>query len=662
IVPLTESGAAMVELMDRASLRSVENKEGIMPFICTLDENAAALLVEFQEENEEALLDRISAFFEKSSGLSLLAMPVFTQNDKERDFYWKVRKGLFPSVGAVRTRGTTVILEDIAFPVRHMGAAILDLQQLFKKHRYSDGIIFGHAKDGNIHFVITQSFNTPSEVARYDVFIREVVELVICKYHGTLKAEHGTGRNMAPFVETEWGGEAYQIMKRVKALADPHALLNPGVIINENKNAHIADLKELPGVEEEVDKCIECGYCEHICPSRDITTTPRRRIIIRRALQTMKNKGNSADYKLLSRQFQYDGIETCAVDGLCAGACPVDINTGDLIKRLRKESHSIAANNIAVFVARHFSAVEKMVRVLLKTGTLANKIAGKKTMSRFTGLLKRFIPLMPLWTSQISAPPSLKWIKQLEKQESYTAGKTVVYFASCISRMMGSYEGRSKNIMECLISVCGKSDISVIVPKRFHGSCCSQLFSSKGYKEASRYKANEIIGELWEISGGGKWPVVMDVSSCTFTLKNLRGVLSDENIIKYDGMKFLDSVDFLHDVLMPAGKVKQKADRIVLHPVCSLEKMKISAKLEAVARHYAHEVSIPKNTGCCGMAGDRGFLFPELTASATHAEAGEVKQGNYSGYYSTTKTCEMALSDATGASYESILYLIDECS
>ena len=323
IVPLTNAGAAMVELMDRASLRAVENLADMPAIVKTLPETAAALLIEFQENTIGELEERVNKFLLSTSELSLYNAPIFTNDPAEQDFLWKVRKGLFPAVGAVRASGTTVILEDIAFPVEKLGDAILDLQELFRKYHYFNAIIFGHAKDGNIHFVVTQSFNTQQEIIRYDLFMREVITLVIEKYNGTLKAEHGTGRNMAPFVETEWGGDAYEIMKKIKQAIDPQMLLNPGVIINEDKNVHIKNLKELPSVEEEVDKCIECGYCEHKCPSRDITATPRRRIVIRRALKKLEVKGDTANYKLLLNQYQYDVLDTCAVDGLCATACPL---------------------------------------------------------------------------------------------------------------------------------------------------------------------------------------------------------------------------------------------------------------------------------------------------------------------------------------------------
>ncbi|HYH54997.1 MAG TPA: FAD-binding and (Fe-S)-binding domain-containing protein, partial [Anseongella sp.] len=358
IGPLAAAGAEAVELMDRASLGSIVHIAGIPELIRTLPGGAAALLVEFQGSSPEEVRRKISLFMSSVPALSLLSPPEFTEDPLKQAFLWKVRKGLFPAVGAVRESGTSVILEDIAFPVEKLGDAILDLQRLFQKHGYDHAIIFGHAKDGNIHFVITQAFDSQETVARYRNFLDEVVELVVNKYRGALKAEHGTGRNMAPFVETEWGGEVYRIMKALKQCIDPENLLNPGVIINEDPEAHIRNLKELPQVEEEVDKCMECGFCEHKCPSRNLSLTPRQRIVIRRELAKVKRSGDRENYKLLLGQYEYSGLATCAVDGLCATACPVDINTGALVKRLRKESHSGGANRLALSAARNFRLVE----------------------------------------------------------------------------------------------------------------------------------------------------------------------------------------------------------------------------------------------------------------------------------------------------------------
>ena len=657
IAPLTSAGAVMVELMDRASLRAVENNQGMPAIVKTLPDGAAALLVEFQENTTAALWEKVGQFMQNTEQLALLVPPEFTENPTEQAFLWNVRKGLFPAVGAVRASGETVILEDIAFPVAQLGDAIIDIQALFLKFNYPSGIIFGHAKDGNIHFVITQSFNSPEEITRYDLLMRDVVALVVDKYNGTLKAEHGTGRNMAPFVETEWGGEAYAIMERLKKTVDPHGLLNPGVIINNDRNAHLKNLKSLPAVEEEVDKCIECGFCEHKCPSRDITATPRRRIVVRRALKSLLAAGDTANYKLLLEQYQYDGLDTCAVDGLCATACPVDINTGDLVKRLRREHHSPTANKVALLVAKHFASVEGMARAALKMGFFANKILGKNAMPRVTGLLQKIIPGMPLWTQQLSYPPNLAI---LSHPLPPAAEGAIVYFPSCISRMLGTYEGKQKNIIEAFMSVCQKTGIAVVIPKNIAGTCCSQVFSSKGFSAAYQFTARKILDQLWEASREGQLPIVIDVSSCAYTLHHLRPLLPPEQQQQFDQLRILDSVEFLYQMVLPKVQVKQKQGHIVLHPVCSVQKMGTQEQFLRIARAFAEEVTVPVNAGCCGMAGDRGFLIPELTAAATLPEATEVQQKQYTGYYSSTKTCEMALSAAVKENYVSVLYLVDE--
>lgn len=652
IIPLTVSGAEAVELMDRASLRSIDSLEGVPLRLKTLPETAAALLVEFQSNSLEELHAKTNVFLSSAGNLSMLEPPLFTEDIREQAFFWKLRKGMFPAVGAVRASGTTVILEDIAFPVARLGDAILDLQQLFKKYSYHEAIIFGHAKDGNIHFVVTQAFHTSAEIERYDHFMQEVVKLVVNKYDGTLKAEHGTGRNMAPFIETEWGGAAYQIMKALKAVVDPHNLLNPGVIINENKRAHLTNLKPLPSVEQEVDRCIECGYCEHKCPSRNITTTPRQRIVVRRELASLKTAGNRRDFDQLVKEFQYDGLDTCAVDGLCATACPVDINTGDLVKRLRRESHSNTANTLALMVARNMDVAAFVVGSALKVGAGINRVFGESTMKNITGGLRKIIPAVPLWSNQLQATNG--------NIKGNTAG-SVVYFPTCINRMMGGAKENKKSVPQTFMSVSAKVGIEVLVPDDINNSCCGQLFSSKGYHDAYVYTANETVRKLWRWTSGGKLPVVLDVSSCTFTLQQCRTVLNDENKQYFDQMRIIDSIDYLHDLVLPALKAVRKKNSIVLHPVCTLKKMGLENKLFQIANQFAHKVDVPLTAGCCGMAGDRGFLFPELTAAATAPEAKEVKKEEYEGYYSTAKTCEMAMSDAVSKNYESILYLADEC-
>ncbi len=292
IAPLRDADAKALELMDRASLRSVEDQPGIPPNIKGLPAEAAGLLAEFQaaEEADRTTLEKLAR--DAVGGLQLLEPGRFTHDAGEQALLWKIRQGLYPSVGAARRRGTTVIIEDVVFPIPSLADATVELIRTAARHAYEEAIVFGHAKDGNLHLTITQSYNTQAEVDRYARFMDDMVRLVVTQYGGALKGEHGTGRNIAPFVETEWGPEAYAIMKRLKKLVDPDGMLNPGVILNPDPKAHLADLKSLPGIEDEVDKCIECGYCESKCPSQELTLTPRQRIVVRREMVRLGGKAH----------------------------------------------------------------------------------------------------------------------------------------------------------------------------------------------------------------------------------------------------------------------------------------------------------------------------------------------------------------------------------
>ncbi|MFN0047544.1 MAG: FAD-binding and (Fe-S)-binding domain-containing protein [Cytophagales bacterium] len=659
-IPIKESGAIAIELMDRASLRSIENIKGVPDDLKFLPPSAAALLIEYQANDIETLNASIEKFY--SLGIETLNKIAFTKNALEQALLWKVRKGMFPSVGAIRAQGTSVILEDIAFPIERMAAAIADLQLLFTKYRYENAIIFGHAKDGNIHFVITQTFNNPQQIDRYDRFMNEVIDLVVNKYEGALKAEHGTGRNMAPFVETEWGGTAYQIMTELKALVDPHNLLNPGVIINSDAKAHIKNLKKMPAVEQEVDKCIECGACEPKCPSKDLTLSPRRRIVVRREMELLKASHQNGKLRELVKDFEYSGIETCAVDGMCAIDCPVDINTGDLIKRLRAENHSETANRIALLIAKNFKLAELCINFALKTGELCNHFFGKNTMHNISSLLRKLFHFFPLWNKQLASNTSISTIYTDNIADVNPENPTFIYYSACLSRMMGSPQKEKKSIQQTFIDVTKKAGVNLFVPQNIQNACCGQAFISKGYLSAYEHTVNETISSLWQSSQEGKLAIVLDLSSCTQTLHACRPYLTVENQAKFDKLLIFDSVDFLHDTILPLlkNKVINKKTKIALHPVCSLGKLGLNQKFKSIAEACAEEVTIPINAGCCGMAGDRGFLVPELTHSATKVEISELENKKYNGYYSSAKTCEMAMTESSGKNYQSIVYLIDE--
>jgi D-lactate dehydrogenase len=217
------------------------------------------------------------------------------------------------------------------------------------------------------------------------------------------------------------------------------------------------------------------------------------------------------------------------------------------------------------------------------------------------------------------------------------------------------------DIMALFSSVCKKARFEVVLPSDIRGSCCGQVFSSKGFTEAHAITANQTIEKLWGWSEQGKLPIVVDVTSCTQTIKGYSAVLTRENADRFARMKFLDVIDFAADIL-PRLNIIRKKEQIVFHPVCSAYKMGLIGSLQKIGNACASKPDIPLFAKCCGMAGDRGFYYPDLTASATRLEADEVKQVNYEGYYSSSTTCEMAMSEAVGRSYESILKLLDDVS
>jgi D-lactate dehydrogenase len=658
IVPLRDSGAKALELLDRASLRSVENQPGIPASIRSVPDGAAALLVEYQsaDDSDRNGLEAIATT--AVAPLLLLEPARFTHDPTEQALLWKVRQGTFPSVGAARKSGTTVLIEDVAFPIENLADAAVDLTRLFARHGYDEGIIFGHAKDGNLHFVITQSFNDQAAVDKYARFIGDVVELVVKKYDGALKAEHGTGRNMAPFVETEWGPEAYAVMKRLKELCDPDGILNPGVILNPDPSAHLKNLKPMPAVEEEVDKCIECGYCEPKCPSRELTLTPRQRIVVRREMTRLgKTEGNAPFLASLEADFPYAALDTCAVDGLCATACPVSIDTGQLTKRLRKARHSPASKKIALGLARHFATIEPAMRLGLRAGHIVQSLLGVGAMAGLTRAIRTMIGKpFPQWSAEMPRPA------RSTRPLTSKAGAVAVYFPSCISRTMGALRGEpdETSLMEAFVTVARRASLPVWIPEDVNGTCCGVPFSSKGYANANAFAVNRAVERFWTWSDGGHLPVVVDTSPCTYGLLTCRGQLSDDNRDRFDKLTILDGVAFTHDMLLPKLAAKRRAGSVALHPVCSLTKMNLGSKLEGIARFCSGEVTVPLAAGCCAFAGDRGFLFPELTASATKHEAAEVKASGSAEHVSSSRTCEIGMTRATGEIYRSYMFLLEK--
>ncbi len=657
IAPLKESGVRAAEIMDRASLRSVQHHPGVPAILSQLPEGAAAILVEYQAQDAESMIGFKKEAERVVKRIRLLHDPEFTDDPVQQTVLWKTRKGIIPSIGAMRAPGSVCINEDVAFPVPRLANAVTDLQHLFTDFGYQDGVVFGHAKDGNLHFIINQAFNTDADTQHFDGFIRAMVKLVSGKYDGALKAEHGTGRNMAPFVETEWGAEAYAIMRDLKSLFDPDAMLNPGVMINSNPQTHITDLKSMPLVSPEVDKCIECGFCESKCPSRRLTLTPRQRIVVQREISRLKIPGS--DSPMLDSvldDFSYAGIETCAIDGLCATACPVNINTGDLTKRLRAES--IKNEKSAVWIANHFALAENALGAAVRLGHIAEKIVGMDGINSVIRTAEKIShTALPKWNAHIPFPPP-RW------RGARGVGEIdFIYFPSCISRQLGQPTSESHlGLAETLITISQRANINLQIPENVNGHCCGMPFASKGYKQAYQLRLHNTLMQMWEWSEHGRYPIIVDTTSCTHSLRTCSDELNAEDVKLWKKLTILDGVEFLHDYVLPKLEIQPIDEDVVLHPNCSARKLGLGVKILAIAKQCARSATVPLNLGCCAFAGDRGLLYPELTQSATEKESAEVNVREYGGYYSSNLPCEIGMSEATGKDYNSIVYLVERAS
>ncbi|MBT3228724.1 MAG: FAD-binding oxidoreductase [Candidatus Marinimicrobia bacterium] len=661
VIPLQKAGAQALELMDRAALRSIQDEPGIPKEIKSLPEKAAALLCEFQAPDSQKLSEKVEAGLHKLKTAKLIHPADFTEEEKTRLLYWKLRKGLLPSVGAVRKSGTTVIIEDICFRLKDLADATLELQGLFKKHGYEDAIIFGHAKDGNLHFVISQTFADAAGRDQYEHFIKDVVEMTVGTYDGALKAEHGTGRNMAPFLETEWGGVAVEIMRDLKALIDPDLLLNPGVIINDDPEIYLKNIKPTPTVEAVVDKCIECGFCETWCPSKDLSMTPRQRIATWREIQLLQ-KGDFTEREtaqVLLKDYAYESVDTCAVDGLCAVGCPVKIDTGDLTRHFRHQSHGLIGRKIAWWTVRYFSFVVEMIRLGLNLITPLARVIGSQRIVSFSMMIHRWSGgRIPVWHKYMPTGgkglPVIR-IKNTDEKEE------MVYFASCLNRGMHKTPGETNNLStaEAFIQLLQETGIHPIYPAHLEDLCCGTPYSSKGFNKAYKLMAENTVRSLWKTSQQGKLPVVVDTSPCTYKMLHYDTILEGEYLEQWKSLNIIDIIAYLNDTIIPRLDLKYKADKIILHPTCSTRKMGLDDKMLAVGNACAEEAVIPEDVGCCGFAGDRGFLVPELTEQATKDEAAEVrKHHGTQGHYSSSRTCEMGMSNATDEAYSSLIHLV----
>lgn len=638
-----------VELLDRRAIESVSHMPGLPEFARQLPATGGMLLIDVRSELAAGLTESCNAVMDvlerfaggwRSTG--------FTRDSLRINQYWNLRKGTFPAVGAMRETGTTVIIEDVAFPIERLAEGVAALQTLFDRHGYSEAIIFGHALEGNLHFVFTQGFEQPAEVARYDAFMQDIADVVTGVLDGSLKAEHGTGRNMAPFVAREWGDDAYTLMKEIKQLFDPAGILNPGVVLNDDPRVHIQNLKAMPAADPIVDTCIECGFCEPVCPSRNLTLTPRQRITVYRELQRQgREEGVNSQWQ---KAFEYQGIDTCAATGLCEMRCPVGINTGELVLSLRQRNNH-RYEGLAKVLGRHFATLSTVVRGALWLAQGTQRLFGAQRLERYSAALRDLSGgKTPLWP--VTTPGAARPLYAPTRQTRPTDENTVVYWAACVTQTMGPAlnDGRQA-VPAAVLSVLRKAGLSVVVPQPSRGLCCGQPFQSKGHFDVADQQRHELIDELWEVSSGGRFPVLADTSPCSLRVREQA---------QARGIQFYDGVEFIDRFLLDRLSIQPDAEPVAVHTTCSVQKQGVEPSFHRVLNVVTPLWFQPAGMACCGFAGDKGFSRPELNASSLRHLKTSVADCHYG--ISTSRTCEIGLSQHSGLTYYSLFEVLDRQS
>ncbi|MFD8203768.1 FAD-binding and (Fe-S)-binding domain-containing protein [Streptomyces sp. NPDC059701] len=650
---LLAAGARTAELLDAASLRVAQRSPDPVDALRGLRvERHAALLVEFAEDSAALLQERTAAARPVLDRLPAVGPTTLVRDPAVRARLWHLRKGLYTAVAGARRPGTTALLEDIAVPMERLTRTCEGLTGLFDRHGYQDAVIFGHARDGNLHFMLTQDFDTPAETERYARFTDAMVDLVL-DAGGTLKAEHGTGRAMAPFVRRQYGDELYDVMRELKRLCDPHGVLSPGVLLEDDPAAHLRNLKSVPEVDPAVDACVECGYCEPVCPTADATTTPRQRIVLQREIALAAADGDEERRRALEADYGYAAVDSCAADSLCVTACPVAIDTGAVMKRLRGERHGALSRRTGNAVARRWGSAVNGVRLALNTAHAAPASAVRAA----TGAARRLgaAELVPAWTGDIPRGGPAR------PAPRHPAEARAVFFAACIGSVFApeAAPDGAGGSAAAFLRLCDRAGVPVAVPQGLADLCCGTPWQSKGYTAGHRTMAARTLEVLWQATGRGRLPVVCDASSCTHGLSQLADALGESERARFASLRFVDSVVFTAEHLLPALPAPRRIGSLALHPTCSTVHLGIDDVLRTVAAAVSDEVTVPDSWGCCAFAGDRGLLHPEITAAATAAQAAEINGRGHDAYASCNRTCEMGMTRATGRPYRHVLEILD---
>ena len=648
VVALANMGREKVvaaEMMDYQSLRAVQSLENVPEFVREVPEGTSAILFQTESYSKETVDKNLAFIKEQLKDIPTAIPSLYSQDPKEYDSWWAIRKGILPIVGGQRRKGTTVITEDVCFQIEDFTKGIEMLTELFHKYDFVDGgVIFGHALSGNVHFNITPDFSDPKDTKNFGDLVKEMSERV-SGFGGSLKAEHGTGRMVAPFIEMEWGRKAYEINRRIKAIFDPERILNPDVMITDDPDVYKKNLKAQCVIDDAFTICMECGFCEKHCPSRNLTLTPRQRIALLRETKRLENEGNFTLASELRKGYEYFGVDTCAACSMCKGLCPLSIDTAQIALSMRRIDPP--APELAKKIYDNFSTTLQMCRAGVSLEGIAGSIITQKAISKITEGLHGVTGVTPYVPK--TTPKANRY--KLKNRIKPTNFEKVVYFSTCANRAFKPNQGYDddRSLQQVVESLCNKAHIDIIYPKHIENLCCGLSFEN--YDDVHERAVKDLHDALMKASQNGKYPIVIDHSACfNHAFKHM------------PDLEINDISEFLCKYVVPHLDIEKCDERVIVHKQCKIKSLNKSQYIEDLARLCTDHVFNIKSFACDGFAGQKGFFTPELNKSATKDLAGEIAEYGATLGVSSSSTCEIGLGENGGIPFVGVAFLLDRCS
>ena len=648
VVALANMGREKVvaaEMMDYQSLKAVQTLDNVPDFVREVPEGTSAILFQTESYSKEIVDENLAFIKEQLKDIPTAIPSLYSQDPKEYDSWWAIRKGILPIVGGQRRKGTTVITEDVCFQIEDFTKGIEMLTELFHKYDFVDGgVIFGHALSGNVHFNITPDFSDPKDTKNFGDLVKEMSERV-SGFGGSLKAEHGTGRMVAPFVEMEWGKKAYEINRRIKAIFDPERILNPDVMITDDPDVYKKNLKAQCVIDDAFTICMECGFCEKHCPSRNLTLTPRQRIALLRETKRLENEGNFTLASELRKGYEYFGVDTCAACSMCKGLCPLSIDTAQIALSMRRIDPP--APELAKKIYDNFSTTLQMCRAGVSLEGIAGSIITQKAISKITEGLHGVTGVTPYVPK--TTPKANRY--KLKNRIKPTNFEKVVYFSTCANRAFKPNQGYDddRSLQQVVESLCNKAHIDIIYPKHIENLCCGLSFEN--YDDVHERAVKDLHDALMKASQNGKYPIVIDHSACfNHAFKHM------------PDLEINDISEFLCKYVVPHLDIEKCDERVIVHKQCKIKSLNKSQYIEDLAHLCTDHVFNIKSFACDGFAGQKGFFTPELNKSATKDLAGEIAEYGATLGVSSSSTCEIGLGESGGIPFVGVAFLLDRCS